>query len=134
MKTPSRILSIMGLLIEEDSTNFTGLTASRILAAAENPLRQEKQDLRIKLTSMQINHLKRLPFALINLAINIDILAQHFIIHPLNINLCSDSSRNLTVKIQVHLIERNGLKKSIGIHLSFIGTLTKLEISVGKKL
>ena len=125
MKTPSRILSIMGLLIEEDSTNFTGLTVSRILAAVENPLRPEKQDLRIKLTSMQINHLKRLPFALINLAINIDILAQHFIIHPLNINLCSGNSRNHTVKTRAPSIARSGSKKLTGIHLNYTGISIK---------
>ena len=47
MSTHSKTLSKMVLLIEEDFTKFTDLTASRVNAAAENQLRQRKQDLQI---------------------------------------------------------------------------------------
>jgi hypothetical protein len=88
MKTLSRILSVTVLLIEEGFTKFMDLTVLRTLAAAGNRLRPGKQDHPIRLSSMQINHLRRLPFALISLTIYTDILVQHFTIHPLSINLC----------------------------------------------
>jgi hypothetical protein len=88
MITLLRILSITVLLFEGDFTKFMDLTALKTPVAAENQLRLGKQDLPIRLTSMQINHLRRSPFALINLTINTDILVQHFIIHLLSINSC----------------------------------------------